>query len=190
MLLLGYANSCLAVIHSKGIDDQARLPYWEIRDQGMSLRLVQRLPDQSRGFFEARNFSSDTAERIAQSCIFQTVFKNISSGATASPLAYDLSKWEVHTAKGQQGLKLREHWRKEWPDGRVSETSRIALEWSLLPTRQSFQPDDYNWGMTSFNLRPGTVYDLTVVWLQYDKTHRAVIKNIQCAPDIHPETKS
>ena len=50
-------------------DEQAQLPYWEIRDAGMSLRLVQRLPDQTRGFFTARGFSAEHAERI-ELCIF------------------------------------------------------------------------------------------------------------------------
>ena len=35
---------------TSGQDPQARLPYWQVEDKGMSLRLVQRLPDLFRGF--------------------------------------------------------------------------------------------------------------------------------------------
>ena len=59
-----------------------------LKEKGISLRLVQRLPIQSRAFFLARGFNKQQAEIIAQSCIFQTVFKNTSNKASSpSPLA-------------------------------------------------------------------------------------------------------
>ena len=58
-----------------GTDEAAQLPFWEWQDGVMSIRLVQRLPDQTRAFFMARGFDKQHAETIAQSCIFQTVYK-------------------------------------------------------------------------------------------------------------------
>jgi len=90
LLLLPSMSKGSEVIQSQGVDKVAKLPYWQIKTRGMSLRLVQRLPDQSRAFYMARGFSEKHAEIIAQSCVFQTVFRNMSSSKNASPVNYNL----------------------------------------------------------------------------------------------------
>ncbi len=173
-----------------GIDPEATLPYWQISNRGMSLRLVQRLPDQTRGYFLARGFAEKEADLIAKSCVFQTVFKNESNKNQPSPLEYNLHDWAVSVGGRQQGLKLREDWQREWQKRKIPKAAQVAFEWSLYPTRQVYKPGDYNWGMSIFNLAPGTKFDLKVVWRQYGKRHTAIIKDMQCAADIHPEPGS
>jgi len=169
-----------------GIDEQAQLPYWQVAGEGVSMRLVQRLPDQTRGYFQARGFKVEDSERIAQACIFQTVFKNISADTSRPEVVrYNLRDWVIHVDGRSQGLKTREDWLPEWETRGVSPAARIAFEWSLLPTRQVYQPQDYNWGMSAFNLPPGTRFDLDVVWSLGKQTFRQRIRNIQCAPDEH-----
>lgn len=185
-LLSGSFNLYAAELKT-GKDEQSLLPYWQIEDTGMSLRLVQRLPDQVRGFYLARGFSSEYAERIAMSCGFQTVFKNNSHKSMPSPLSYNLHDWVVEFGGKQQGLKTREDWEKEWKKTKAGESSRLAFEWSLVPTKLEYKPNDYSWGLSYFNLKPGTVFDLKIVWQQYEKTHAYTIRKIQCAPDIHPD---
>lgn len=173
-----------------GTDEQAQLPFWQVTDKGISLRLVQRLPIQSRAFFLARGFNKDQAERIAQSCIFQTVFKNTSNTEQVnSPLSYNLEDWQVIVHGQTRGMKTREQWDVEWIKDKVKKTQRLAFEWALYPTRQTYQPGDYNWGMSSFNLDPGTRFKLTVVWRQFGKQHKYLIDGIQCAEDINPQPK-
>lgn len=169
-----------------GVDAQAKLPYWQVADSGMSLRLVQRLPDQTRAFFMARGFTPPQAEVIAQSCVFQTVFKNTSKDAAPSPLSYDLQQWVVHYHGRRRAMVIREDWPHMWHGNAPTQAAQIALNWALLPTRQRYQPGDYNWGMSVFGLKPGAKFDLELVWHQYGKTRTVRIKEIQCAPDIHP----
>ncbi|UCE90210.1 MAG: hypothetical protein JSW10_05170 [Pseudomonadota bacterium] len=176
-----------AAVATTGIDEQAKLPYWQLANKYMSLRLVQRLPDQSRGFFQARAFSKEHAERIAQSCVFQTVFKNLSNQSDPSPLEYNMREWVVYSKGRERGMKTREDWATEWQEAQVAQPSRIAFEWAMMPTRQAYEPGDYNWGMSMFNLKPDTPFDVKVVWQQHGKTHNAMIKGIRCAPDIHPD---
>lgn len=183
-VLCGATHPSYATTLSTGTDEQAQLPYWEIRDAGMSLRLVQRLPDQTRGYFAARGFPAEHAERIAQSCVFQTVFKNESQRSQPSDLEYDLRTWKVVTAKATQGMKTREDWAVEWQRLGVTKSAQLAFEWSLYPTRQIYRPGDYNWGMSIFNLAPGTSFDLTVVWTQHGQEHHQTIRAMQCAPDV------
>lgn len=170
-----------------GIDAEAELPYWELVEGDLSLRLVQRLPDQTRGFYQARGFAVADAERIAQSCMFQTIFRNVAPPANTDALKYNLKEWVVYAAGTQRRMKTREDWAKEWArerDGRrVPQSARLAFEWGLLPTRQSYRPGDYNWGLSVFNLAPDTPFDVDVVWHEGNTRRQARIEKLRCAPD-------
>lgn len=170
-----------------GIDAEAGLPFWELREPGITLRLVQRLPDQTRAFFMARGFARADIEPAAENCVFQTVFKNVSEGEGASPLEYSLEDWVVTSAGNEQRMQTREHWAEEWARRGVAKPARIAFEWALYPTRQIYNPGDYNWGMSVFGLKPGSRFDLTVVWRQGGERRSARIEGLQCAPDAEPE---
>lgn len=185
VLLSGSVRSEL----STGTDEVAQLPYWEWKDDTVSIRLVQRLPDQSRGYFEARGFNKEHAEIIAQNCVFQTVYKNIAEAGTKHVVSYDLSKWQVIVDGRKQSMKLREYWDKEWRRLGVSSKAMIAFKWSLLPTKQSYKAQDFNWGMSIYGIKPGTRFDLLMVWQTDNETSTATIKNIECAPDVHMEPK-
>jgi hypothetical protein len=173
-----------AAVVSHGIDEEAQFPYWQIEDRGVSVRLVQRLPDQTRGYFQARGFSIADADLIAQQCVFQTIFKNARSQNTESgPIHYNLREWVVYTHGREQGMKTREDWRKEWKARKAPAAAQLAFEWSLLPTHQVYHPGDYNWGMSVFNLPPGSTFDLDVVWHQGNEKRVVRIRDIRCAPD-------
>jgi hypothetical protein len=174
-----------AAVITTGTDAEAGLPYWEVVEHGVSIRLVQRLPDQTRGFFQARGFSIADAELIAQSCVFQTVFRNVALPSDPGAIEYNLNEWVVHAAGALRRMKTREDWQKEWTARRVSKAAQLAFEWGLLPTRQSYRPGDYNWGMSVFNLAPGTPFDLDVVWRQGGERRSARLNGVVCAPDTH-----
>ena len=173
----------------KGTDDAAQLPFWEWRDKSVSIRLVQRLPDQSRGYFEARGFSKNESELIANSCVFQTVYKNISPAGSSNIIIYDLSQWHVHVNGNKSSMKLREYWEKEWVRLKVSTKAKIAFKWSLLPTQQTYKPQDFNWGMSVFGLKPGTRFDLEMKWSINGKKITQWMKGLECAPDVHLDPK-
>jgi hypothetical protein len=170
-----------------GIDSDAGLPFWELREPGMTLRLVQRLPDQTRAFFMARGFARADIEPAADNCVFQTIFRNVSQGGDAGPLEYDLGDWSVNSAGSERRMQTREHWAEEWARRGIAKPARIAFEWALYPTRQTYNPGDYNWGMSVFGLQPGSRFDLTVVWRQGGERRSARIEGLQCAPDVGHE---
>jgi hypothetical protein len=180
------AASCVASEISSGVDEETKLPYWQVHDDKMSLRLVQRLPMQTRGYFLARGFNRQQVEQIAKSCVFQTVFKNISN-TTSSPaaLTYNLNDWQVVYHGERHSPKTREDWAKQWQQAGVAKPVQLAFEWSLYPTQQVYQPGDYNWGMTTFALPPGSVFDLRVSWDQSGKHHQATIQGIKCMEDLN-----
>ena len=168
-----------AAVFESGVDAETGLRSWEWREAGVSLQLVQRLPDQTRAFFQARGFSSAAAERIANACIFQTIFRNESK----QPLGYLLDDWRILHQGASEKLMTRERWDEVWQEGEASQAARIALRWSLLPTRQRFEPGDYNWGMTGFGLPPGSTFDLEMVLRLGDAKLTRTIDGIVCAPD-------
>lgn len=183
LALTATVPGCTQAGVATGIDAEANLPYWELTAPGMSVRLVQRLPDQTRAFFMARGFDRGAVERVAQSCVFQTVFRNTADAADPGALEYDLRDWIVHTGERRQKMKTREDWAAVWIGQGAPRAARIAFEWALLPTRQTYNPGDYNWGMSIFGLAPGTRFDLTLVWTQFGERHTARIEDMQCAPD-------
>lgn len=169
-----------------GTDAEAGLPFWELREPGMSLRLVQRLPDQTRAFFMARGFTREDVELVARNCVFQTVFKNVAQDEDAGALEYDLEDWVVRSAGSEGRMQTREYWAEQWSKRGIVKPARIAFEWALYPTRQTYNPGDYNWGMSVFGLPPGSRFDLTVVWRQGGERRSAGIEGVQCAPDAEP----
>ncbi len=181
--MLSLAAPAIAVINT-GTDAEAGLPYWEVVEHGVSIRLVQRLPDQTRGFFQARGFSIADAELIAQSCMFQTVFKNIAPPSDPGVIEYNLDEWVVHAGGARRRMKTREAWQKEWTARRAPKAAQLAFEWGLLPTRQRYRAGDYNWGLSVFNLAPGTPFDLDVVWRQGGERRSARLQGVLCAPDL------
>jgi hypothetical protein len=162
-----------------GEEAQTGLRNWEWREAGVSVQLVQRLPDQTRAYFQGRGFSSVDADQIANACVFQTIFRNDGE----QPLSYDLDDWRTSSQAGYRPLLTRESWDERWRDSGASKAARIALHWSLLPTRQHFEPGDYNWGMTSFGLQHGEHFDLTLVLTLDGNPVTRTIPGIVCAHD-------
>jgi hypothetical protein len=154
-----------------GRDPQTGLSSWIWSEHGVSLRLIQLLPDQTRAFFLGRGFDADIADRIGRSCVFQTIFRNDGTRV----VEYDQNKWSIIYLSERLPLKTREVWDREWEPLGVDDPARIAFRWSLLPTVQRFEPGDYNWGMTSFGLPPGACFDLSLTsWWTRKAAWRAV----------------
>jgi len=160
-------------------DPQTGLRSWTWDHRGVSVQLVQRLPDQTRAFFLGRGFASQDADRIGRSCVFQTIFRNDG----AQPVEYDLTAWSVIHLTERLPLRTREVWDPEWEARGVAEAARTAFRWSLLPTVQRFEPGDYNWGMTSFGLAPGELFDLSLLVTVSGEPTAAEVPSVVCAAD-------
>ena len=179
------ASSVVSAEVFTGTDELAQMPCWELREKAMTFRLVQRLPDQTRAYFSGRGFSKEDAEYIAGYCVFQTIFTNSASASSQHVIEYDASKWRVMYKDKKQPLVLREDWQTVWQQRQAKKPQRIAFEWSLLPTRQQYQPADYNWGMTVYKLPHGSTFDLKLFWVLDGEKKNATIKDLQCAQDIY-----
>ena len=173
----------------QGVDPDAGLPFWAWEEGPVEVRLVQRLPDQTRAFFIGRGLSSAAADLIGRSCVFQAIVRNRAQadGAGApgprGDLAIDLATWRLEAGAGPQALPPKEGWEPRWEAMGESTVARIALRWSLFPSTQTFRPGDYNWGMIAFGVPPGTRFDLTLAWNLGGEPQSAVLRGLVCAPE-------
>ncbi len=170
---------------TEGVAEETGLRYWEWQDDGILFRLTQRLPDQTRAFFLARGFDRADADFIATQCVFQSMFKN--TGTLDGEVVIDLENWEVRTGQGQSMLMTRDTWRAAPELQDAPAAAMIALEWSLLPTHQTYEPNDYNWGMTSYGLPPGSTFDLEFSWSREARRFSRVLTGVECPADIDPQ---
>ncbi|SRR3989338_6001589 len=155
---------------------------WKTAKQGITLELAQLTPDQSRAFFIGRGFTSAEAEHYAAACVFMTILRN---EAAPGAIAYNLAEWRAVSADGRTGpMKLKEEWLKEWEARNLAPALKIAFEWSQLPSQQTFEPGDWNQGMTTFMLPRGSRFDLKFSWTVQGKRQENIMKGVICANDI------
>lgn len=181
-LFVAGGAAAVGVEHSR--DPATGLESWQWHGDGASFIFNQLLPDQSRAYFQGRGFQPVDGEQVALACVFQTIIRNPADAAV--PLEMDLSGWRVIPAKGNpQPPRLEMDWQAEWERRQVSRAARVAFRWSLFPTRQTFQPGDWNMGMVTFGLPPGSHFDLELAWREGGNPRRLRLDEMRCAPDRH-----
>lgn len=164
------------------VDERTGVDAWVFEDTGIRVELIQRLPNQTRAFFLARGFDREAADHLASRCVFQTLIHNTFDGRDAA-VEIRLAEWRALTPEGPKPLILEHQWQEEWKARGVGRAPRIAFAWALFPTHQHFQPGDWNMGMTTYPVAPGTPLDLALTWHVNGKTHRGRMRGMVCATD-------
>jgi len=149
--------------------------------EGLKLELQALSLDLTRAFFLGRGFNAKSADHIAQTgCIFRAALGNSGLTASSPAVSIRLANWRTIRPDGRHPVRTREDWAKIWEARNISETAKTAFHWALFPTTQSYQSTDYNWGMISFALPPGSRFDLEVHWLQGGEKKMKLLKNLEC----------
>ena len=170
------------VLHS--VNEENGLEKWHFIEGDIEIELVQRLPDQSRALFMNQEFSRDVIEDLALSCMTQTIIRNSGKSGSGQAVSIDLRQWRMHYKGKTSGIKLKEQWLTSWSDEHASPAAKLVIRWGMFPTEQEYMPDDYNWGLTTYGIPPGSVFDLEVTWQEGGKSRSGKIRNIVCAPDV------
>jgi len=183
ILLLTFTSAVSVASQTMTQNQDTKLINWSLIEHGLHLQLIQRTPDQTRGFFLGRGFSNAVTNDIATQCVFQTIVRNTDK-YSGKAITLPLPTWVVHYQNKSQPIKLKEKWDSQWSTSEVAMASRLAFRWATFPTQQTFEPSgDRNWGMISMGLPPGASFDLTVKWQHGDQNHSATIKAMQCPAD-------
>lgn len=187
--ILGVCHLATVNAHfTSGMDEDSQLPFWEWRTDTVQFRLVQRLPDQSRAYFMDKGFSAKQSEEFAGSCVFQSIFRNLTDPGKGLVARYNLDEWTIVQGGSTSRLRTREYWQQRLSTLNIPQAGLIALQWSLLPTRHRYYGGDYNWGMTMYGIGYDKLFDLNFTWYENDVKKTASFAGLKCAPDIHPET--
>jgi len=160
------------------VDPETSIQSWILHDDGVEVELIQISPDQARGFFLGRGFDRKDADFYAESCVLATIVRNKSP----MTVSYDLSNWRYAAPDGaRRRLKLKDDWLHEWQQRGVSKSAQIAFEWSQHPSKQTLARNDWNQGMTTYQIAHGGTLDLTVEWNKGGKRYVDTIKGARCA---------
>lgn len=168
------------------LDPETGLATWQAETSGIQVRLTQISPDQARAFYQARGFSAAAAERYAAECVFMTVVRNIGD----VPIEHRLADWRyVVAGQRPRAIRSKAQWARLWKQAGVGESARIAFTWAQFPTSQTFAPDDWNQGMTTYSVPRGGRFDLHFTWRTRKGTdaggtrHSGILEQVQCADE-------
>ena len=166
------------------VDARTKLKSWFVDNGNFHFELTQRLPDQMRAFLQARKFDVRSADFIAKHCLMKTVLQHKDRQKPHTKITVDIRQWQIIVDNKVYEVKTRDYWdaiiRKKF---KVNKSSLLAFTWAQYPTVNYIEPDDYNWGISSYGLPPGTRFDLKVVWNFNGKQYSEIIKRVECAPD-------
>lgn len=163
---------------SHKIDPDTGALSWETHVDGATLSLTQILPDQARAFYLNRGFSAEAAEAYAQSCVYMTVLRN---DAAPGELDFRLADWHVRHAGQMRAPKPVDAWMAQWQTLGLSPAARIAFRWAQFPPEQTYAVGEWNQGMLSMMLPPGSRFDLIARWMVAGKSHEGILENVVCA---------
>jgi len=174
--------ACADVV--RGVNPDNGLKSWHFTEGDIDIELIQRLPDQSRALFMKHAFSREVIEDLATSCMFQTIIRNTGNPAAGRAVTPDLAQWRMWYDGKETGIKLKEAWLASWTDEQVDHAAKLVIRWGMFPTQQEYLPGDYNWGLTTYGIPPGSTFDLEVFWTEGETLRSGRIDNIECAPDV------
>jgi hypothetical protein len=182
LVALAASSTYARVLHS--VNEENGLEKWHFIEGDIEIELVQRLPDQTRALFMKHEFSREVIEGLALSCMFQTIIRNSGKSGSGQAVSIDLGQWRMQHKDKVSGIKLKEQWLASWSDEDASPAAKLVIRWGMFPTQQEYLPGDYNWGLTTYGIPPGSVFDLTVTWQEDGKSRSGEIRNIVCTPDV------
>jgi len=186
----GVLLACLSLAVPAGagvrhtLNESNGLRGWDFTDGDIQIELIQRLPDQTRALLMNHAFSPEVIERLALSCMFQTIIRNTGRSGSGRAVVVDLTRWRLKHAGKTSAILLKEPLLASWSDAEASADAKLVVRWGMFPTEQEFLPSDYNWGLTAYGIPPGAEFDLEVSWTEGGEPRAATIEGIVCAPDV------
>ena len=173
LLMLLCAPASHAAQLTQHRDPESGLLSWKQVDRGLSLELIQLLPDYVQALYSSRGLPKLVVDGMAPYCVFGSVVQNHSGGE----LSYRVADWRYVTADGKKHpLKTKIQWVAEW------KRQGSDFGWSILPAAMTFDTGDWAQGFTTVRLPPGSRFDLIYSWRHHGKRYTGTLKNLVCAP--------
>ena len=152
---------------------------WEIHNEGVHFSLTQLLPEQLRAFYVNRGFSLTQIESYASSCVYMTVLRNDNAPGV---IHYISNNWKVVFENNSHEMMSIDQWIKRLSAMGVKKSAMIAFRWAQFPAEQEYRPGgDWNQGMLSVGLPPGSQFDISANWNIGEKEYEATLTEVLCA---------
>ena len=182
VLIIGLflSSSCFADSpQRKHIDAATGITSWEINTQGVNFSLTQILPEQAKAFYVNRGFTLEQTESFSSSCVYMTIMRNDEAAGTVH---FIKSNWSVIANKKLHSLVSVDSWMKRLKELNVNKPALLAFRWAQFPPEQEFEVGgDWNQGMLSIGLPPGSLFDVIVRWDINGKAYETTLQGVQCA---------
>jgi len=150
------------------------LQTWTLEDEGISIELIQLLPDFVRAIYSKHDFPKSEVEAIASYCMFGTVLKNTSQ----QQMSYRVADWRYIGDDGvERPVKTKTEWIEQW------RRAGVNFSWTLLPDSGDFGVGDWQQGFTSIKLPRNSAFDLVITWKLDGVKHVGRFGKLRCAPD-------
>lgn len=180
-LALGLFSLCCqaAAPQARHVDATTGAVTWEIQSQGVYFGLTQILPEQARAFYVNRGFSLEQIEAYSTSCVYMTVLRNDSAPGT---IHFIRDTWTVLSDGKPHPLVSIDDWVNKLSEQTENQAALIAFRWAQFPAELNYEPGgDWNQGMLSIGLPPGSRFDITVRWNIGDQNYSAKLQDVECA---------
>jgi len=152
---------------------------WETHVDGVHFSLTQILPEQAKAFYVNRGFSLEHIEPYTSSCVYMTVLRNDSAPGV---IHFVSNNWLVFVKNKPHQLVPVSEWVKRLSTAGAKKSAVIAFRWAQFPPEQEYKPGgDWNQGMLSIGLPPGSIFDAIAKWDIAGKEYEAKLAEIQCA---------
>ncbi|NNE63315.1 MAG: hypothetical protein HKN34_04460 [Gammaproteobacteria bacterium] len=151
---------------------------WETQSSGVTFSLSQIMPLQLKAFYLNRGFSLEQIDPYVQSCVYMTVFRNDAAEGTVH---FIRQNWLVRVDGQAHALVPVSEWMDGFKSAGIKNTALVAFRWAQFPPEQSYEPGgDWNQGMLSMGLEPGSEFDVTARWDIDGREFEATLEDVHC----------
>ena len=152
---------------------------WKIHVHGVSFSLTQILPEQAQAFYVNRGFTLKQIEPYTSSCIYMSVLRNDNAPGM---IHFISNNWSVFTEGKSQSLVSVDNWVQQLTTKNTKKSALVAFRWAQFPSEQEYEPGgDWNQGMLSVGLPPGSQFDVIARWDIDGKAYEAKLQGARCA---------
>jgi hypothetical protein len=179
-LIVTFSLPCFAeIVQSNRTNPETGAKTWEVATDGVHFSLTQILPEQLEAFYVNRGFTLKQIEPYISSCVYMTVLRNDNAPGA---IHYISNEWTVLAGGNVHQLVSVDDWVRRWEKSGIKKPAIVAFRWAQFPPEQVYQPGgDWNQGMLSVGLAPGSQFDIKAHWDINGKAYESILKGVQCA---------
>jgi hypothetical protein len=180
LILACFSLTCLAdTPQTTRVDTDTGARTWEIHTQGVYFSLTQILPEQAQAFYVNRGFTLEQIKPYTASCVYMTVLRNDDAPGTVHFVS---NNWSILVKGKPHARKSVDDWIQTLSTPEAKPAALVAFRWAQFPIEQEYEPGgDWNQGMLSIGLPPGSEFDVIARWDIAGKAVGTKLQGVQCA---------